>query len=188
MSRSERVGEMLARLNPSSPLPTGDPPTGPPVITPQDIAAACANTDAAGAEIVWRKYVEVGSDAPQTKSFYVTWHRVVQLSIEEDWPSGPRGANWLRKLTILALIELIDPMRCGVCEGTRFRMNRLCPLCKGTGKQPLDQAMRSEIAGIPFPAWRSGWGNRYERVYRMLAAMENTVLYQAAEKLFGEAA
>lgn len=180
--------EILSRLCPRSLTPTKEARVqgNVPEFSTQDIAMALACANDTGHGLLMAKFVEARSNTgQQSPLFYTAYRETVRLQIDNDWPDGPKGLHWYRNLTSLALFELINPMRCAPCGGTRFHAEsgKPCVACDATGKFQPDPEDMATAAQIPLDQWRKFWGMAYELIYQRLARLEASAIAELGRQL-----
>jgi hypothetical protein len=180
--------ERISSLCPRSVTPTKEARIqgNAPEFSGQDIAMALAHANDTGHAVLMAKFVEArNATGAQSSLFYAAYQQTVSLAIQYEWPDGPRGEHWYRNLTSLALFELLHPMRCTKCAGTRFHRDtgKPCMACDATGKFCPEPEEMAGAAKIPADDWRKFWAMAYELIYRKLARLEQSALAEFSRQL-----
>jgi hypothetical protein len=109
----------------------------------------------------------VGDTGAQPRLFYAAYLRTVDVAIRERWKL-PRGEEMLRKLTLVALFELMNCKPCPLCDGEGFVGVNLCMGCEGTGKACLPCVAVAKAVGRSEKQFHEVWKPRYRLVVREL--------------------
>jgi hypothetical protein len=132
------------------------------------------------------------------------WVRVMGMSDRHGWEFS-KQMN-CRRLAGLALYEVIDDLRCQICNGkgtTTFELQhqpalifspyyeRLnehegrvrCLACYGAGKLRLSGRKRADLCGISKDSWARVWGRRYEPVFDVANGWLNDANAYLAKRL-----
>ena len=183
---SERVQRMLSRCNAKTGQYKGVTGGGKREVIPADAWAAMAGADKLGqllAKRIWM-HDETG-DAQIERLAYL---KAVDIAIAEGW-KVPKGREYVRHMTRLALRELIDPERCPACKGTCQEWDaaalraKSCGVCGGTGRVRIDDSKRAKAVGMDKSRWSRVWRKRYETIHADLSARINAALRHAEKKL-----
>lgn len=136
-----------------------------------DVPAALAMGGAGRGEtlMVLAKWVQ--DRGAQHQLFYVVYDKVVKLAVAEKW-RVPKGGEYLRLLTRLAIAEVTDPKCCPTCGGRGATVRVVCPTCDDRGRRNWSDAMRARAAGIDKSNWSRTWGRRYLKVMGVVAGFE----------------
>jgi hypothetical protein len=113
----------------------------------------------------------VGDTGAQPKLFYAAYLRTVDVAIRERWklPRGEEsGEEMLRKLTLVALFELMHGKPCQNCDGEGFVGVNVCVCCEGTGKACLPCVAIARAVGRSEKQFHEVWKPRYRLVVREL--------------------
>lgn len=74
--------------------------------------------------------------------------------------------DWILDLSRIALFEDIDPSKCKVCKGIKFKLIgskiEVCTGCGGSGNTYLSDAKRAELMQIDKSNWSRLWRDRYD--------------------------
>lgn len=144
-------------------------------ITGLDVAGAMAMGGAGEGEtlMVLAKWVQ--DTSAQARLFYVVYDDVMELAAREKW-RVPKGEEYLRRLTRLAIAEIIDVRVCPSCSGTRYdtsgRVPVICAPCGGSGRTAWTPAIRYHAAGIHGCNWYRTWAPRYKKIMGVVGGYE----------------
>ena len=157
------VAEILGRLNAKIPGMEGQPGYG--TLTVSDIAGGLAGLPRPSQLVLLARYSQHAG--LEQDIIYYTLNYTARLWANRGW-AYPReqGPDWLRKLSKLAVIELVYPLPCRRCNGkkrvtrwaTRERVSGysiLCPRCTGSGTHNLSEREKAEIVGLSHSAWKA---------------------------------
>lgn len=143
---------------------------GAPALTQSDAAACCSGLSDSQYELLTAKWARYEGVLPRL-AYRLMSEVTCDMAVREKWEI-PRGRLYMRKMTLLALAEVLDPQICRRCKGTQFIGHRTCPSCRGTGHRRLHGAQRARIIGCDKSRWYRVWAPRYEAVYRQIADLE----------------
>lgn len=153
---------------------------GAPAMTQSDAAAACSGLTDEQYMLVTAKWAGYRGRLPLLA--YRLMDIGFDLATREGWKL-PRGREYIRKMTLLAIAEVVDPLICRRCRGTRFILYRPCPACQGTGHRRMHGAERARAIGCDRANWYRTWQARYERIYRRIADMETEGLESIRQQM-----
>lgn len=145
-------------------------------ITGLDVAGALSMGGAGEGEtlMVLAKWVQ--DTSAQARLFYVVYDDIVKLATEEKW-QVPVGAHRLRRLTRLAIAEIIDAKTCQACQGRQWVLNgaipKVCQACNGSGRRDWSAATRYHAVGIHRSNWLRTWARRYIDIMSIVAAYDS---------------
>lgn len=173
--------ELLRLLNPRTSQLT-DSSAGIPLITVDDVNAACAGVDQAGLDLL---LVRVCNDRQaQRRAFYSLYQEVVQLAVDQRWKIREKGEEKLRSLTQLVIFELTNKPICPKCNGTKFNRNfRPCKSCGGTGFYKIKESQRARALNVAPSTWTRVWAYRYAEVLSLITTHEINALKSIGKKL-----
>lgn len=173
--------EKLTRLNPKT--TSLNPSGGKSELTTADIAAACANANAIGMDILLTKIC--GQRRPMVPLFYEIYRMVIDEAIKGGWKS-PKGSDRLRSLTQLAIYETVNEMACPTCKGRKFSKQaptKACGRCNGTGIYRIEGDIRADALGVSRAAWYKTWASRYEIIRKLVKDFADEHEYQALKSI-----
>lgn len=144
-------------------------------ITGLDVAGAMAMGGAGEGEtlMVLAKWVQ--DTSAQARLFYVVYDDVMELAAQEKW-RVPKGEEYLRRLTRLAIAEIIDARACPSCNGTRYDTSGnvpvICDECHGSGRKAWPTNVRYRAAGVDKRNWDRTWARRYRKIMGVVGTYE----------------
>lgn len=185
---SDRAKALLARMAVHG-LDYSGVGTGGPEITAQDVAFACSGTSVGGYLVALSKWVHDSS--VQDALYYHAYLAAVDVAARDRW-RVPKGQERVRKLSRMAIGELVNPMKCALCQGRAEIWPRgtstpiACPRCGGTGSRRLRASEMARVIGVDDSTWSRSWAGKYEALYRLYADWELDALKQIAAGLSNE--
>lgn len=111
------------------------------------------------------------------------------IMYSEQW-TGSRKLM-LTDMVVLALFELLGLNKCTTCDGRELESLTyvkesggfvVCPKCKGTGSIAITETMRRDYLRLTMHQW-AVWGNRYSKIYNLLADWQNIALRHVVRKM-----
>jgi len=173
--------EMLKLLNPKTTRMDGMGGARP-MVTVDDINAACAGSNQAGLDILLAKIC--ADRSAQNRAFYSLYQNIVQLAVDNRWKIREKGQEKIRGLTQLVLFELTTNPRCPKCNGTKYNKQlKPCKACNGTGFYKIKETQRARALGINASTWKRVWAFRYAEVLSLVATYEAEALRSIGKKL-----
>ena len=173
--------EILKLMNPKTTRLDGAG-GGIPLLTTDDINAACAGADSIGLDMLLAKIC--ADRQAQSRAFYSLYQEIVQLSVERRWKIREKGEEKIRSLTQLIIYELTNAPRCPKCKGTKFNRNlKPCKSCEGTGFYRIKDTQRAKAMKISPSTWQRVWSYRYADVLGVVATHEADALRRIGKKL-----
>ena len=82
----------------------------------------------------------------------------VDLANEHGW-KVPRGHELLRRMSVLALLKILEPPMCRSCRNDDKRKLN-CEACAGTGHRDFPIRFQAEITNLPRTTWARDWRKR----------------------------
>lgn len=173
--------ELLKLLNPRG-VQLTDTGGSVPLITSDDINAACSGADPIGLDVL---LIKVCNDRQaQRRAFYSLYQEVIQLAVDQRWKIRERGEEKLRSLTQLVIFELTNKPRCPKCNGTKYTRNfKPCKVCGGTGFYKIKESQRAKALNVAPSTWARVWAYRYGEVLSLITTHEVDALKSISEKL-----
>lgn len=83
----------------------------------------------------------------------------------------------VERFALRVLDEWIND-QCVRCEGrgiVRRDGRYICPDCAGTGKRPVEEAVRAQVLGIPLDEYRRHWSRRFHDMHSLLDHVNGSV-------------
>ena len=183
---SERIQRMLARCNAKTGSYKVMSAGGKREIVPADALAAMSGADKLGSLLAARLWMlDTSADAQIERLAYL---RAIELAVSGKWRI-PKGREYVRRMTRLAIRELTDPERCPACQGSCQQWNadkleaQPCSHCGGTGRVRMNDSKRAAAVEMDPSRWSRVWRTRYESIH---AAIDNAVteaINHAAKRL-----
>lgn len=106
----------------------------------------------------------------QQKLFYQIYDHAIGIAARDRW-RVPVGKELVRKMTALALAEVIEPRACPKCNGKgevwlRSRsMPTLCDVCDGGGRKPPTLREKAAALGLEESNFAKRWRDKYEQIF-----------------------
>lgn len=155
---------------------------GMPILTVDDINAACAGADQLGLDILLAKICH--DKKQQGVAFDRLYLEVVSTASNHHWKIKGERNEKLKRLTQLIIYELIEPSRCPKCRGTQYNRNmKPCKACHGTGYYRIKDSQRAKVLGIDRSTWNRVWSFRYAQILSNISYHETAALNNMAKKL-----
>lgn len=148
-------------------------------ITPQDIAAACAGMSDAQYLLLLRIYTQ--DVTVQPRLFYAIYDQAIGIATCGHWRL-PVGKELVRKMTNLALAEMISPRVCPDCEGKAqvwlkgMAVPTACKPCGGSGRKSLSSREKARLLEMDDTTFSRYWSDRYDQVFAHVAELESSAL------------
>lgn len=172
---------LLARMSPGAQSLEPSGGRGKDALTQMDISLAAAHV---GNPLAyrWIVYRYGGHETSATVQKLETGivDELSKWAVEGKWRirGGGLGPGRLSSLAQLWIAEASRPRQCPQCRGsgvdfdTEAKRHAPCPRCNATGKVPWSGLQRAQWMNICHSAWRQTWQSRYERLSRMMTALE----------------
>jgi len=173
--------ELLKLLNPKS-IRMDGAGGGIPMLTVDDVNAACAGADQLGLDILLAK---ICSDRQQQdKTFDRLYLEILSIASNHHWKIKGERTDKLKRLTQLIIYELIESPRCPKCHGVQYNRNmKPCMACQGTGYYRIKDSQRAKVLGINRSTWNRVWSFRYAQVLSNISQHETAALDSMSKKL-----
>lgn len=195
MNPAELLVLLTARTNKFERMPTGVP-----LLTQQDIAAALGRIQHRIASLLLRvKYAHQYDFMMELDR--LIWLKVVDLWMERGWPYPKHkiGQEFRRDMGRMALAETIWPHTCPWCQGVgsmtiqrrRLRGRKrkqigavvMCDGCKGKGIRKPSDRQRAKLMGMPYTTWIHTWSPVYREVQTLIDQVESVGLGAIKKRL-----
>jgi len=126
-----------------------------------------------------------GNREVQQREFYALYREIAGIAVEGKWRIK-KGAEQLRTLLQMAILEHIKGQTCPTCKGVRYQAKdptKPCRRCKGSGKHNLFLEVKSKAIGVSKDTWLKVWERRYYEVQYHLQNKEYLAMKNIYKKL-----
>lgn len=124
--------------------------------------------------------VVLAQDASSLKPLELQlWGEMCGVATRKNW-IVPVGDELLRRMSCLAVGEVVSPKVCGRCSGRgtiypRGAAARTCDACGGGGRGKVTGRDRARSLGICKSSWSRTWGLRYGEFVGRLSGWERAI-------------
>jgi hypothetical protein len=119
------------------------------------------------------KYMQDESSTIRLFAFVAMW--LSGVCNHEQWADCKPDDKRISMLASLALIEVVNPSRCGKCHGVGFKASSVCKSCGGSGFKPLSKLAMAKAMDVPETTFRRVWHGRFVRAVDWIRQFDSEV-------------
>jgi len=179
------MSALLARLTNHAKWPDGTFGGGIPVITADDIAAACNRLTK---HVQYYARVKFCFDGSSVRALYrANREATLHAARIERWEALQLGNHVVERIADLALREALVGNLCSHCGGAGVHNNqKSCKVCHGSGKsKPVPIEAKARVAGVSVDEWKRHCERRYTQTVNDLLGFDSLIAEEIARGVYG---
>lgn len=178
MSTAEKLALMTAHG-----VSIGHIPGGAPYLTAEDVAGALgmAHLKRGPYLLMLAKYC--GDDTVLYELYNYAWFQAVDVANAKGW-KPVKGKEYIRRMSVLAVDQVLKSQRCKSCKGVRWVGNTSCRRCDGSGMEAAMGGVKmSKELDMPVSTWYATWAPRYATIANEIMFWEVDALNRIQSRL-----